>query len=121
MSHPENLARNSFKDFISEVYHAKMAEPAMEAKAAEYESQLKPVTVRLHPDTLVTIDNLAKSLDMPRQKLLSEMIDGGIDLALTAITEANCWSDSSYHDLDDAEKLKRLQQEHSAVVKEFVA
>jgi len=119
MTTPERLARNSFKDFITEEYHAKMTEPDIEAMQAAYEAELKPVTVRLHPDHLKTIDNLASKLDLPRQRILAEMIEGGIDLALTAITEANCWADPLYQAMNDEEKLKRLNMEHTLVVNEY--
>jgi len=112
--------KNCFTDFIYETNYLNLTAEAEEQFLKQQEDQARPVTVRLHPDILNTVDNISDYLGMSRQKFLSEAIDGAVSLAITAIAESDAHTRSEWQGLDDAEKEKFLEAVRSEIIKELV-
>lgn len=112
--------KNCFTDYVKETHYLNLL-PQEEPHDIADSPSLKPVTVRLTPDMLQTLDNLASKLSISRQKLLFEMLDGGISACIDAIAtvEADCRADRP---TNDEEAFKDFYEDiRTDLVKELVA
>jgi len=112
--------RNCFTDFIYETHQLNLSAAAEEHFLKQQEDQARPVTVRLHPDILTTVDNISDYLGMSRQKFLSEAIDGAVSLAIDAIATSDAHSRTEFQGLDDTEKQKFVEAVRTQIIKELV-
>lgn len=80
---------NMLEQFVYEEFHRKMEEPIIEAHIAEYEQSLKPMTVRMPPEELKTLDNIAAYFDISRQELNTRIIESGVTQILHTLAKAS--------------------------------
>lgn len=111
--------QNSLRDFIFEEYNAKVAEHLYEQDLANQEASLKTVTVRLSPDQLGTIDGFARYFSISRQRMLEQLIEGGIDLSFSALADAEVSGMPLYPDMTDEEKKEHWNAVRSNFIKEI--
>lgn len=114
------MNQNCFTKYVKETHYQNLL-PEEDTHDIADSPSLKPVTVRLTPDMLETLDNLASKLSISRQKLLFEMLDGGISACIDAIAavEADCRADRP---TDDEEAFKDFYQEiRTDLIRELVA
>ena len=112
--------KNCFTNFIYETNAINLSAEVEEQFLKQQEDQARGVTVRLHPDILKTVDNIADYLGISRQKFLAEGIDGAVSLAITAIAESDAHSRTQWQALDEGEKEKFLEAVRTEIIKELV-
>lgn len=111
--------KNCFTNFVTETHYANIL-PEPETVDIADSATLKPVTVRLLPEMIGTLDNLALKLGVSRQKLLFEMIDGGISAALDAIAQVEADTRVGRPDHQDQEASQAFFEEmRLEVIKEI--
>lgn len=110
---------NPLRDFIIEEYHAKADEAFYEQMQAEEEAKLKAVTVRLHPEVLATVDGFAKFFEISRQKMMEQIIEGGIALSFSSLADAEIASRPEYPGMTEDEQKQLWREIRLRYVKEI--
>lgn len=113
--------KTSFYQYVSETHHKNIIDELDKQFESQQSGAFKPVTVRLHPDIIQTVDNIAEFLGVSRQKLLSEAIDGGVSTALQAIAESEAYARAERQDKTDEEMKKFIEEIRTQFIKELVA
>lgn len=101
---------NPLRDFVFEEYHARIDAEFHDKHLAEQESQLRPVTVRLHPDVVNTVDALSRYFDTSRQKMMEQLIEGGISLTYSSLADAEVAGYPGYEKMTEDEQRKIWQE-----------
>jgi len=110
-------------EFVYEEFHRKITEPDIEAQIEEYEKSLKPMTVRMNPDDLKTLDNIASYFDISRQELNTRIIESGVNEILHTLAEASLNARKKLPDdiKDTPEYQTLLRDERIKIIKELSA
>ena len=112
---------NMLEQFVYEEFHRKMEEPIIEAHIAEYEQSLKPMTVRLPPEELKTLDRLAAYFDISRQELNTKIIESGVNEILYTLAKASLHARKKLpEDIQDTPEYETLlSEERTKIIKEM--
>ena len=110
-------------DFVYDEFHAKMEEPLIDQYLAEQDAMLKPVTVRLPPEVVQTLDNLAGYFNVSRQELNTKIIESGITDILTTLAKASLHYRKKLPDnIEETDEWPQmLEEERLKFIKELLA
>lgn len=108
--------------FIAEKYDEKITSPQIDAHIAEYENSLKAITIRLHPDVLKTLDNIANYFDISRQELNTQILESGITEILYTLAKESLHARKKLPDDIDADEYQKLiEEERTVFIRELCA
>jgi len=112
---------NSFHTFVANKHHDNITADLDKQFSIKMEGEAKPVTVRLDPSAIKTIDSISDYLGVSRQKFLAELVDGGIGTALHSIADTEGHLRAERTGKTDKEMQEFIEEIRLNLIRELVA
>ena len=115
-----NISGNPLTHYIHSEYAEKIAPPP-EEMSSDFEATLKPVTVRMTPEQIETVDNIASYFGKSRREIMTNAIEGGISLVFDSLAQASCFHTPGFSELSEQEQDQRIELARQDFIRELCA